>query len=503
MVFLMALCLRVVPATWDLHPTPDAVEYLAAAHSLRAGEGYKLPIKAYFPPSLEESKAGDDVDHPAEWERAPLLPLLLAPVVDRESRASPYPQLLPAILGSLVAMLGCMITYRLGRMRGLGSSAAWGASLIAGLMISTYPPFFWCSVRLLTEPLDITLSLMALLALLGWGEEEPKSYPFLGGLAAGLMLWARPEGALFGVLLGLILVFQGSWRLLGRFAGAWLLCALPWWLGNLWMNGALIPGQGFLFQVPSVHAIQWGYGSSSLELDVTAMFSSMSQNLKRYVVTVFQPKNSAFFGLFMVIAIFRNDPARSWPRCLGLLGVILLLFRASIWATQDAYRFPTLSAFLWICLGAVQLGIILPSSVSKQRKWLMFALLLIFVGPGLRILKRQLAREKVGSSWAHPGLESLEKRGQEFKEIEVYSATNPWALYLKTGKKAVLLPNQLSQDKLEAFLDRFQVEAVLIAPAAAHPGVEEPVHYREWLVSKGWREESMGDSFLMIRGKSH
>lgn len=503
LIFLMAFCLRVIPATWDLHPTPDAVEYLAAAQSLRSGEGYQLPIKAYFPPSLEGSEEGDWVRHPAEWERSPLLPLLLTPLVDGENRASPYPQLLSAILGSLVAMLGAMITFRLGRLQGLGTSAAWGSSLIAGFMLSTYPPFFWCSVRMLTEPLDIFLSLLAVLGLLGWGEDEAKSYPALAGFSAGLLLWARPEGALLGVLLALILSVQKSWALLGRFAVAWLACALPWWLGNLWLSGVIVPGQGFLFQVPSVHNIQWGYASSSLDLELGAMLSSMSLNLKRYVVTVFEPRNSAFFGILMAIAIFRNYPIRSWARLLGLLGVVLILFRASIWATQDAYRFPTLSAFLWICLGAVQLGAILPGSLGKQRKWLLFALLLIFVGPGIRILKRQLAREKLGSSWSHQGLKALSEKSRRGDiEAEVYCATNPWAVYLATGKQAVLLPNQLSSAKLRTFLARFKVDAVLLAPAGGHPGVDEPLNYKDWLISEGWQMDALGDSFLLTRRKS-
>lgn len=512
LVFLMALCLRVVPATWDLHPTPDAVEYLAAAHSLKQGEGYQSPIKAYFPPSLEGSEAGNQVVHPAQWERAPLLPFMLSLFVDPSDRSSPYPQLLSAILGSLGAVLGCMITFRLGRLQGLGTSAAWGSSLLAGLMISTYPPFFWCSVRVLTEPLDIFLSLAAILALLGWerdveGETKESCYPVLGGLAAGLLLWARPEGALFGILLALLLSVQKSWGLLARFCLAWLLCALPWWLGNLWMSGVIVPGQGFLFQVPSVHNIQWGYGSSSLDIELGAALSSIALNLKRYIVTVFEPRNSAFFGLFMVIAIFRNQPMRSWGRLLGLLGVVLILFRASLWATQDAYRFPTLSAFLWICLGAVQLGVILPGSAQKQRKWLMFALLLVFVGPGIRVLKRQLAREKAGSSWSHAGLQKLsekaaENRNKNEEEPEIYCGTNPWALYLRTGKAAVLLPNQLSRAKLHRFLERFKVDAVLLAPAGQHPGVEEPLNYKEWLVSEGWDLKPLGDSFLLTRRKS-
>ncbi|MDF1666595.1 MAG: hypothetical protein P1V97_32900, partial [Planctomycetota bacterium] len=284
---------------------------------------------------------------------------------------------------------------------------------------------------------------------------------------------------------------------------AWLACALPWWLGNLWLSGVIVPGQGFIFQVPSVHNIQWGYGSSSLELDLGAMTASMSLNLKRYIVTVFEPRNSAFFGLLMAIAIFRNYPARSWARLLGLLGAVLILFRASIWATQDAYRFPTLSAFLWICLGAVQLGAILPGSLGKQRKWLMFALLLIFVGPGIRVLKRQLTTEKANSSWSHQGLQKLsEKSLQDEVQAEVYCATNPWAVYLATGKRAVLLPNLLSQSKLRTFLVRFKVDAVLLAPTGQHPGVEEPLNYKAWLVSEGWQLRTLGDSFLLTRPKS-
>ncbi len=181
------------------------------------------------------------------------------------------------------------------------------------------------------------------------------------------------------------------------------------------------------------------------------------------------------------------------------MALVLLLFRGSIWATRDVYRYPNLTAFLFFVLGAVQLGALLPPSPKKQRVWLLFALLLIFVGPGQRVLKRQLKRPRRGSSWRHQGLSLLNKSELFRGRRQVLCGSNPWALHLATAQATVLLPNRLERSELKAFLARFEIEHVFLCPKFPHPGVEEPVHYKKWLIEAGWRFRDWGGSWLFSR----
>jgi hypothetical protein len=502
LIFLMAFSLRLVPALWAFHPSPDAVEYLAAAQSLRRGEGYRLKIKAFFPPGLEGLEKGRQIEHPAEWERSPLLPLLLVPFVNESDTGRPWVQLIPAFFAALAAVLGAFLTFRLSRLRDLDCSVSWGAALIAALMIGTYPPLFWASVRILTEPLELFLILGSLLACVGLGEdikERPRRFPALAGVLAGLLIWTRPDGALAGFLILLALIVVHGLRDGLRFLGAWLLLGMLWWGGNFVRSGSLVPGQGFLFQVMSTHEVQWGYTGVYSALDGGQMVIGMGSNLRRYLVTILEPRNASFFTPLILWALFRSQSLKSWPRLLGLLGVGLLLFRAGIWSTQDAYRFPMVSACLFFVLGSVQLGSLLPpGSPKKQRSWLLFALLLILVGPGLRVIKRQRKESRPGSSWSHNGLVAL-KQSQRRGPDEVYCGTNPWALYCATGQPALLLPNALRKKALLGFLRTFEVDHVFLTPTLQHPGIAEPIFYKDWLLDEGWTLDELGDSWILSR----
>ena len=76
-VFLIALAVRVVPASRIEHPTPDGVEYLAVAHEVAAGHGLRLPLRGFH---IARGAPPWEVAHRADLERAPLWPLLLAPL---------------------------------------------------------------------------------------------------------------------------------------------------------------------------------------------------------------------------------------------------------------------------------------------------------------------------------------------------------------------------------------------------------------------------------------
>ena len=57
----------------------------------------------------------------------------------------------------------------------------------------------------------------------------------------------------------------------------------------------------------------------------------------------------------------------------------------------------------------------------------------------------------------------------------VSAATNPWALYLTTGGPTVLLPHRLDLDGLFRFVNHYHITDVVIAPAAPHHRLAEPV----------------------------
>jgi hypothetical protein len=191
----------------------DERGYAAAAGSLARGEGPGFEVVRLLPGGRSETFR-------MEAFRAPLLPLLLAPVHGATEGSPAALRWACVLLGALAAPLAASAA---GRFR--GDRAAW----IAGVAVALWPSHAWLSTRVLSEPLDAALLLAGTDLLL-------RRRPLVGGLALGLAVLCRPGGlvAAAAVVAVLARAEDRGWRL--RVAGFALLgmavAVVPWLVRN-------------------------------------------------------------------------------------------------------------------------------------------------------------------------------------------------------------------------------------------------------------------------------
>jgi 4-amino-4-deoxy-L-arabinose transferase-like glycosyltransferase len=219
---LGALAVRVVYGLWVLadgryEPVSDAHHYHGIAAALADGRGFSHPF-----PFL--------VLHPTAW-RPPLYPLLLGTVYQVTGPSVAAGQVLGAVLGTGVVVLGALLAERM---------AGPGAGVAAGVGLALYPPLVAADVTLLTESLSLLL-LLAVVLLAGTGRWA------LAGVAAGLLTLTRPSAqALVGVI-GLWLAWQVGWRRALVFVACAAAVVAPWVVRNWVQLGrpVLVTSNGF------------------------------------------------------------------------------------------------------------------------------------------------------------------------------------------------------------------------------------------------------------------
>lgn len=506
-LFAIALGARLVPALHAFHPTPDAVEYLLVSRSLKDGKGLTLPLRSFY--EAPGQPPMDDLEHPSEHERSPLLSLLILPLAGSTGQAAPpMVQLLPAMFAALAAALAGALAFECAQAEGLGAPQCQAAALLAGLGVATYGPLFWVSVRLLTEPLALCLMMAGFWPLLRAQNRDLKGLapPALSAAAASLMLWARPEALLLGAVLAVFWSLR-SRRQAGCFVMLWGLALAGLWARNLSVHGRLMATQSMVLQVLDDQRLHWRYQASSPEVwSSWAVASRILFNLKRCLVVGFEPRNSSFFGLFMILSL--RQLAGLWRlenwrqgrlglrQQLILWALLSLMLKVCVWSIHDPRRFAIpLVAFLQIA-AAVEMQKFMPESLEKLRLWLLVAVVFIAVGPGVRIAKRQRRRDDQNLAWSNPDLRALKAEFRGLEGSQRVAAVNPWSVTLETGEPSLLLPIGLKKPQLLNLLRRFRVTALWLSPQAQHPGIPEPVHYQQWLVEAGWQRVSLGHSLL-------
>ncbi len=195
----------------------DERGYAAVAGSLARGEGCGFTIEGM-------TTGGVLVEKRLLAFRAPLLPLVLAPVHLASDGSPAALRWACVLLGALAAPLAFAAAARIG-----GGRAAW----IAGVAVALWPSHAWLSARVLSEPLDSVLLLAGADLLL-------RHRPLAGGGALGLAVLCRPGGILAAVLAAAAAALAGT---KGRRTGPLLLAFLgmaavvgPW----LWRNHAVL-----------------------------------------------------------------------------------------------------------------------------------------------------------------------------------------------------------------------------------------------------------------------
>ena len=407
LVVLLALAPRVAPALRGFNFSPDAAEYLLIARSLRAGQGFTLPIRVRF-------SQGGPARHEAYAERAPLYPWLLSALVRPEPGwPSPRLQLSGLALAALAALLACSLSAEIARRRGLRGPPLQLAVLLGGLAVGWLPLLVRASVHLWAEPLGLVLALDAV--RLAWaGEERPPAPVLLGeALCLGLARFARPEAwVLVPALLG--------WHwVAGQRRRALLLAG-----GVALLNGACVALTGVL--APQLELLQTRRfedlmaPGAQLGVSSSQVAQGIARNAWHQAKDALTPKHA---GLIVPLALLglRAPGVRLLPLAAGALSLATVI----VWSTDDPSRFLIAPLALLAPLGAVEL-LVRWRRHAGGRRWL----LALGVGLWLGILGHGAGRTWRGRL-APPPAPLAAREG-------VPALADPWRYALLTGREATL-----------------------------------------------------------------
>jgi hypothetical protein len=510
LVFVAALVPRAALVLLP-NPTPDAAEYLMLARSLARGEGFTLPVKV-------RHDVGGPAVHDASAERAPLLPLMLAPLVaagvGRDGPIAPAIQIPNALAGALVAVVAASCAAALARRRGLAPPLAERAALLAGIAVGLHPPLARASCMLWAEPLGVLLVLGAARVELASLDRDDARLGALEGILAALAPLARPElGAALVVLL-VARASSGRRSLAGFAAAAIVLTVIARALGF----GA---PQSFLLRVSDFDDVMWGWGSApppspSVVDHLANHGGQVAGAIARDVADdlAHSLRYAAPVVLLAAVAIGRaaRRDADAGARRFAALAVTAFLAPALVWSTHDHFRFPIAAFAVAAPLAIVEGAVILEALGSRRAIAIAFVVVALGVelGPHVRYARRNLERwggddaARAGSPlWGGPEHDAIARRlADRLAPGQAFATAKPWGLALSSGRPAVLLPNRLRGDALRAFLDGHpEVRAVVIRrgldPSDDPPRSEEPVAALDDL--PGAREDLAGATIAWIR----
>lgn len=222
----------------------DMVEYVDIARRLVDGEGYLLGIKAYH-------VGGSEVVQDGLYHRPPLLTLGIAALLGLGLDLHAV-QAVHTLVGALAAALVCSIGIRL-----FGPTVG----IAAGILAAASPIAFKIQVPLMTEALATALILAGVRVLVG-AVDRPTVRAFaLAGVVFGLGYLARPPVlAVFFVATAATVLAATERRRLVRPLGALLaglaLLVVPMSLFSLVTRGRLVySGKTYLYAVTSDRAV--------------------------------------------------------------------------------------------------------------------------------------------------------------------------------------------------------------------------------------------------------
>jgi len=186
-LFAVALAVRVAAAVaigLDGPPLGDERGYALLAESLAAGDGLRLPVPAELLGQL-----GIPDHPPLRAFRAPLLPLVLAPVAACGGGLFAM-RAICLLLGAACAPLLLLASGRLLSER---------AGFVCALVYACWPPLVHLSLHALAEPLSMALLIPAI--GLAADPDRGRRGTALAGVLAGLAILARPSALLPALLL--------------------------------------------------------------------------------------------------------------------------------------------------------------------------------------------------------------------------------------------------------------------------------------------------------------
>jgi len=216
-VFLLAVAARgalLLAAGPGSRLVEDEREYAAVAGSLARGEGFGFDAAGL-------AAGGAEVRARLVAFRAPLLPLVLAPVHALTGGSPAALRTLSCLVGALAAPLALGLALRAG--------AGPRAAAAAGVAVALWPSHAWLSVRVLSEGLDSVLLLAAADLLI-------RRRHAAAGAALGLAVLCRPGGLPSVALVAAVVPFLAAPGVRLRAAATVLFAAAavvaPWALRN-------------------------------------------------------------------------------------------------------------------------------------------------------------------------------------------------------------------------------------------------------------------------------
>ncbi len=436
-------------------PTPDSAEYELLARSLARGEGFTLPVRV-------RHDATGPVKHGAFGERAPLFPLLLAPLVplldDGRPSVAPGLVLVNVVLATLDALLVASIAW--------GLSKRPRVALAAGVLAAWSPPLVQVSCRLLAEPLGLFLVLAAV---------RLEALAPLQGVLLALARLARPEALAASVLL----LLRKDRRLVAALAFALVtLAALA--------LGARMP-QGFLLHVSNFNDVMFSWRphlEPPTPLHVARLVLANAADLGYYAL-----RYAHAVPLLGLLALVRRDR-------IAVLAFTLALAAACVWSTRDHVRFLVLPLAL----------LAIPAAL-EARRLLGAQLFAVFLALSLFPLAWRHASETHHAfdapnpgPWSVP--EPLARTLRMLGPGEAFAAVSPWSLTLAADRAGLLLPVHLTKDELLAFLrERPEVRVVVLREVPHDALTPEPWGYARDLAAVSSRVDVAGARLLWLGGR--
>jgi hypothetical protein len=456
-VFVFALLLR--GGALAPNPTPDAAEYQMLARSLARGDGLVLPVR------VRHDETGP-VRHDARRERAPLLPLVLAPFegLDRDPRTvAPGLQCLNAVL----AALSCVLVSSIARRR-----ASRRVALAAGFLAAVSPPLLVTSTKILAEPLGLLLILAAI---------RIEDWPALQGVALGLARLARPES-----VVALVVVALREKRRLLPLLGFAVVTAV-----------ALVAGvatqQSFLLRVGNFRDVMFG-AKGPLPAGIYALEHPGATALAIL-------RNAGDLGYFALrygyavpvlglCALLKRDR-------IAIVAFALALGAACVWSTRDHERF-LVAPLALLCI---------PAAITARRLGPRALTALVLATVLLSVLQFDAKNTRNALSARERGVwnvpEALAERLRALGPDEAFAAVSPWSLSLASGRDGLLLPTELTPDELRSFLAaRPEVKVVVLRDVPHDALTPEPRRYARDLASISSSESVAGNAVLVLQTSS-
>jgi len=493
LVALLAIALYLPSSARIVQLSNDMVEYVDIARRLVDGEGYRLGIKAYH-------VGGSDVVHDGLYHRPPLLTVTIAALFwlgfDLHAVQASH-TLIAGLAAALVYSIG---SHLYGRVVGVA----------AGILAATSPVAFKTQVPLMTEGLSTVLTLLGVYVLIRTvGEPTARSFA-LAGVAFGLGYLARPPVLLtcLAAAVAVVVVSTERRRLvmpLAALVAGVSIVVVPMSLFSLATRGRLIySGKTYLYAVISDRTVI----EEGLSQPIPTPGEFIAANAGFIVDAVLNLASSYARWLFLdpewlllllpawpvaIAALLRGR----YPRAVWIslaVAAANYVFYALTWSSwQDRFLLPTLLLLLPLGVDGVFRGIravlaftsarLRPSSVGWPSPTFVGGLFVVAVaGSWLPYFVEQYqgsftyfdrptgTRVDAGLRWTGPPRwvndDELSRvsawLGARTELDAIVAAGQPWPYAYFTRRPAVLIPLNLSEDRLRQFIVEYRVAYMLI-----------------------------------------